>query len=140
MIHVDTHILIRLLAGDTTLGGSMVDLLNDALARSELGVSAVVFTEVAQLHLRGRVDLGMSPERWTAERMQDGLRAVPVTAEIAVRASMLETTGFHGDPMDRLITATAMAGDHTLVTADRKIVEWADRTRLLTVVTPSVAR
>ena len=136
MIHLDTHVLIRLLAGDTTLGGSMIDLLSEALARSELAASAIVFTEVAQLHLKGRVDLGMSPERWLQERVRDGLRVVSVTADIAARAPMLETTGFHSDPIDRLIVATAMQGDHTLVTADRKIVEWADRTRLLTVVTP----
>ena len=73
------------------------------------------------------------------ERMSDGLRVVPVTPDIAVRSAMLETTDFHGDPMDRLIAATAMAGDHTLVTADRKIVDWADRTKLLTVVSPSSA-
>ena len=137
MIQIDTHILIRLLAGDDGLGRRMVDLLSEALARSDLAASAIVFTEVARLHLRGRVDLGMSPERWLRDRVRDGLRVIPVTPEIAVRASMLETTGFHGDPMDRLITATAMAGDHTLVTADRRIVEWADRTRLLTVVAPS---
>ena len=134
MIHTDTHILIRLLAGDATLGRRTVDLLSAALARSDLAASAIVFTEVARLHLRGRVDLGMSPERWLRERVRDGLRVVPVTPEIAVRASMLETTGFHGDPMDRLITATALEGDHTLVTADRKILEWAERTRLLTVL------
>lgn len=137
MIHTDTHILIRLLAGDATLGGRMVDLLSEALARSDLAASAIVFTEAARLHLRGRVDLGMSPERWLQERVRDGVRVVAVTPEIAVRASMLETTGFHGDPMDRLIAATAMEGDHTLVTADRKIVEWADRTRLLTVLGPA---
>ena len=137
MIHVDTHILIWLLAGNTTLDDSMVELLSEAWIRSELVVSVIVFSEVAQLHLRGRVDLGKSPEQWTRERERDGLRVVPVTSEIAVRASMLKTTGFHGDPMDRLITATAVIGDHTLVTADRKIVEWAERTRLLAVVTPS---
>ena len=137
MIHIDTHILIRLLAGDDRLGRRMVDLLSEALARSDLVASAIVFTEVARLHLKGRVDLGMSPERWLRERVRDGLRVIPVTPEIAVRASMLETTGFHGDPMDRLITATAMAGDHTLVTADRRIVEWADRTRLLAVLAPT---
>ena len=137
MIHTDTHILMRLLAGDATLGGRMVDLLSEALARSDLAASAIVFTEAARLHLRGRVDLGMSPERWLQERVRDGVRVVAVTPEIAVRASMLETTGFHGDPMDRLITATAMEGDHTLVTADRKIVEWSDRTRLLTVLGPT---
>ena len=87
---------------------------SEALARSELAASAIVFTEVAQLHLRRRVDLGMSPERWLQERMRDGLRVVPVTPDIAVRAPMLETTGFHGDPIDRLIASTAMQGDHTL--------------------------
>ena len=136
MIHLDTHILVRLLAGDDALGGPLIDLLSEALSRSGLAVSAMVFTEVAQLHLRGRVDLGMSPERWMQERKRDGLRIVPATPEIAVRSAMLETTDFHGDPMDRLIAATAMTGDHTLVTADRRIVDWAGRTRLLTVITP----
>ena len=65
MIHLDTHVLIRLLAGDVSLGDSTVGFLNDALAGFELAVSAVVFTEVAQLHLRRRVDLGIPPERWT---------------------------------------------------------------------------
>lgn len=136
MIHIDTHILIWLLVGDGPLGESTVSLLDDALARSELAVSAVVFTEITWLHLRGRVNLGMSPERWLRERRRDGLRVVSITPEIAVSASMLETTDFHRDPMDRLIVATAMSGDHTLVTADRAIVGWADRTRLLAVVTP----
>lgn len=136
MIHLDTHILIWLLAGDASLGDSTVSLLNDALAESELAVSAVVFTEVVQLHLRRRVDLGMPPERWTRERIHDGLHAVHITPEIAVRASMLETTGFHGDPIDRLITATAMKDHNTLVTADREIIEWADRTKMLRVVSP----
>ena len=81
----------------------------------------------------------MPPERWTRERIRDGLHVVDITSEIAVRASMLETTGFHGDPMDRLITATAMTGNNTFVTADRKIGEWADRTKLLTVFSPKAA-
>ncbi|MCY3786136.1 MAG: hypothetical protein OXG47_05350 [bacterium] len=34
--------------------------------------------------------------------MRDGLRVIPVTPETAVRASMLETSGFHGDPIDTL--------------------------------------
>ncbi|MCY3924504.1 MAG: hypothetical protein OXG52_03170 [bacterium] len=57
---------------------------------------------MARLHLKGRVDLGMSPERWLRERVRDGLRVIPVTPETAVRASMLETSGFHGDPIDTL--------------------------------------
>ena len=69
--------------------------------------------------------------------MDNGLRIIPVTARIAIESSLLGTSGFHGDPMDRLIAATAIVGGHSLVTADRQIAQWADRTRLLTVVAPA---
>ena len=44
-----------------------------------------------------------------AARMRDGLRVVPVWPDIAVRAPMLETTGFHGDPIDRLMGSSSSA-------------------------------
>ena len=50
---------------------------------------------------------------------------------------MLGTSGFHGDPLDRFIAATAIVGGHSLVTADRQITQWAERTRLLEVIDPA---
>lgn len=47
---------------------------------------------------------------------------MPVDGNIGVRAA--ELTGFHGDPADRIIVATALGG-HQLVTADRRILEWS---------------
>lgn len=46
---------------------------------------------------------------------------IPVDGRIAVRAGLLRD--LHGDPADRIIVATALAG-HRLVTADRRILEW----------------
>lgn len=35
----------------------------------------------------------------------------------------------HGDPIDRIIVATALAHDAVLLTADRPILEWSGRLR-----------
>ncbi len=47
------------------------------------------------------------------------LRVVPVSADIAAEAGLLE--GVHGDPGDRLIVATALSLRAALVTKDAHI-------------------
>ena len=37
---------------------------------------------------------------------------------------MLGREGFHNDPADRFIVATALVGGHTLLTTDREILAW----------------
>ena len=58
---------------------------------------------------------------WVAEpaRLPE-IRFVPISVEIAGRAGSLgaETPG---DPMDRVIVATALLSDGVLVTADRRL-------------------
>ena len=46
-------------------------------------------------------------------------------------------TGFHSDPADQLIVATAMLAGMRLATTDRQIIGWAQRTRLLPLVDPA---
>ena len=41
------------------------------------------------------------------------------------------STGFHNDPADQLIVATAMLAGMRLATTDRRIIGWAERTRLI---------
>ena len=51
---------------------------------------------------------------------------MPVTSDIAILAASLESReGFHADPADQMIAATAMAFQRTLVTSDHKILNWA---------------
>ena len=37
---------------------------------------------------------------------------------------MLGRDGFHNEPADRFIVATALVGGHTLLTTDREILAW----------------
>ena len=39
----------------------------------------------------------------------------------------VELEELHGDPLDRIIVATALIEDAVLVTADRPLLEWSGR-------------
>jgi PIN domain nuclease of toxin-antitoxin system len=56
-----------------------------------------------------------------------GLREIPVSAEIAMRASRLEN--LPGDPIDRIVVATALVEDAVLLTADGSLLDWPGRMR-----------
>ena len=59
---------------------------------------------------------------WRGQLFRDGLTEIPVDGEIGIRAA--ELADFHRDPSGRLIVVTALGG-HRLVTADRRILDWA---------------
>jgi PIN domain nuclease of toxin-antitoxin system len=52
--------------------------------------------------------------------IQARLELVPLTAEIVICAAQIPAP-FHGDPMDRIIAATAIVEDCVLITHDDKI-------------------
>ena len=52
------------------------------------------------------------------------MRELPLHGPEAVRAAALGREGFHSDPADRFIVATALIGGHTLMTTDRQILSW----------------
>ena len=51
-----------------------------------------------------------------------GIRELPLSVEIAIRAS--EIGNPTGDPIDRLIVATALVEDAILLTADGSLLAW----------------
>jgi len=53
------------------------------------------------------------------------VREIGLSAEIAMTAVELEE--LHGDPLDRIIVATALIEDAVLITADRPLLEWSGR-------------
>jgi predicted nucleic acid-binding protein len=52
------------------------------------------------------------------------LRLAPITPEVAVESTRLPEP-FHHDPVDRLLTATARVDGLTLMTRDRRILDYA---------------
>jgi PIN domain nuclease of toxin-antitoxin system len=58
-----------------------------------------------------------------------GVREVPLSADIAIRASDL--LNLSGDPLDRIIVATALVEQAVLLTADRRILDWPGQVQRL---------
>lgn len=119
---LDTHALVWLLAGDDNLGAGARRLADAAAREDGLLVSAISFWEVAMLSQRGRLSLTVPPSVWRRQALQLGVRESPVTGEIGVAAAKLE--GFHPDPADRMIAATALFHGAVLVTADSMVLLW----------------
>ena len=124
MLVVDTHVLIWERTGERSLGRSARISLDRALEMNELAASAISFWEVGLLSTRRRIALDEEIGQWRQILLREGLIEIPVDGDIAIRAATLE--GFHRDPADRIIVATALAG-HQLVTADRRILDWQGR-------------
>jgi PIN domain nuclease of toxin-antitoxin system len=83
----------------------------------------MTFWEVAMLLAKGRLGIRAAPAPWRRDLLTNwGLLECPVTGEIAIAA--VELSGFHADPIDRLIVATAQAHGARLLTADRQILSW----------------
>jgi len=121
MLNLDTHILLF------ALEGSLTKREHELLSRRPWGVSAIVLWEIAKLHQRGRIAVGLDSPPLL--RALDRLHVWPLTTEVC-RAML--TLDFSSDPADELIAATSIVYAAPLVTRDDKIrrsklVPFADR-------------
>ncbi len=119
---LDTHALVWLDEGHPRLGKKALQAINEALVSDQLGVASISFWEIAMLVRRGRLDIQMELDVWRMELLQNGLQEIPLQGSTAIRAGQLQA--FHGDPADRMIVATALENSATLMTADKKILDW----------------
>jgi PIN domain nuclease of toxin-antitoxin system len=121
MILLDTHALVWWVSGSSSLSGRARSAIEHARSASGFAVSAITFLEVATLVRRGRFELGVPLADWVGDLARvSGLRIEPVTAPVAQMAGSLGDA-FPGDPIDRVIAATAINLQARLVTADRKL-------------------
>ena len=121
MILIDTHVLLWQERGDLRMGSQTRRTFENALQEGNAAVSAISFWEVGMRVQKGQLDFSLDLQDWRGDLLRHGLIEIPINGEIAIRASLL--TNMHGDPADRLIVATALGG-HTLLTADRPILDW----------------
>ena len=121
-ILLDTNALIWAMDGDQRLGLASRDMADQALRDNLLFVSAISFWEVVLLTRRGRLTLAYSSGEWRRIALGLGIVEIPLTGEIGILAAELE--GLQGDPTARIITATALLRGQTLLTSDRRILDW----------------
>ncbi len=121
MILLDAHVVIWLAQSPERISPRATEAIRNAVSAGEtLAVPAPAIFEIATEIRKGRVQLRIPSEAYFTE-LRKRLRVIPVSDVIAQRAGELPSP-FHGDPMDRLIVATAMVEDATLVTADARIL------------------
>jgi PIN domain nuclease of toxin-antitoxin system len=122
MIVLDTHVLLWFAEDHPRLGRMTTRLTDRALHRDEAVVSAISFWEIAMLLERRRLRMDVSPVALRRSVLEQGVRELPLTGAVAISA--VELQGFHGDPADRMIVATALSAEATLITADDGILRW----------------
>jgi PIN domain nuclease of toxin-antitoxin system len=125
---LDTHALVWFAEDHRHLGRRTTNLVNAALARDELAVSAISFWEITMLVDKGRLRIDLSPSGMRRKVLEHGIREIGLTGDVAIEAARLPA--FHGDPADRMIVATSLSAGATLVTADDAILSWRAKLKL----------
>jgi len=113
---LDTHIWLWLTIDPKRLGRNTLGTLKDE--QNELWLSPISTWEALTLHHKGRVQLSGELAAWVAHATA-GIKEAVLTHEIMTVARQLS---LHQDPSDRMLAATALVLDLTLVTADPRLM------------------
>jgi len=121
MVLLDTHAWIWWLTGSGRLSTGERAGLSAAAERRQLAISAISLWEAHMLNARGRIELPSPFARWLVEASAPELvQVVPLDAEVILALDELPA-GFHGDPADRIIAATARCRRMSLATWDKAL-------------------
>ena len=130
---LDTHVLIWLVEGLDALPRTSRDIVDQAARSHGVAVSAISFWEVAMLHERRRISLSKPIGEWRTQVLAaPGLDELAITGAVGIEAVHLPG-GFHDDPADRLIVATARLGGMRLATRDARLLRYGAEGHVMTV-------
>ncbi len=111
---LDTHAFLWFLAGDARLSRRARRAMRDA--DNEWILSAASVWEMAIKAGLGRLALPTSVKEYVAEKIESGVRILPVDWTHAAAVEKLPPV--HGDPFDRLLAAQSLAEDLPLISGD----------------------
>ena len=119
MIVLDTHVWIWWVSEPDRLSARAHAAIRDA---RQIGICPISIWEISTKAAKGKLALDRDLDIWVHQAL-----ALPATVllelspEIAILAGQLGERGFHGDPADRLITASAMCRGVELASKDQAI-------------------
>lgn len=121
-ILLDTHVLIWTVEKPEELGKNSKSLIEDG--ENEIFISPISTLEIAQLISSGRIEINQTLNSWIKKALRN-LKAetVTFTHETAETAYRMQEP-FHKDPADRILVATAVLENLTLMTADERILNY----------------
>lgn len=123
MIVLDSHVWFWWINFEhQRLSSSQVTAIESA---SRVGVSVVSCFELALAHRRGRLQLPLSVREWFDLALAGSdIELLPLTPAISARA--VELPEIHRDPFDRIIIATALELDASLISLDGYFADYPE--------------
>jgi PIN domain nuclease of toxin-antitoxin system len=117
VIVLDTHVWFWWQSGVRNLSARAREAIDRA---DRIGVCTISCWEFARLVAKGRLGIDRDAAQWVAQALaHERSETLPLTAGVGVRAGLLQ--GLRGDPVDRIVYATAAELDVPLVTKDRAL-------------------
>lgn len=122
---LDTCALLWMALGDEKLSnGPAKNKIEKAFKNNQLHLAAISLWEIAMLESKNRIVLNEPVLSWVTTCIQKyNLNIIPIGVEVAIESCHLPG-GFHSDPSDRMIVATARVHHLTLVTQDQLILDY----------------
>jgi len=120
---LDTHVWIWLsLEKKKSLSAKSKKAINSA---DHKWISAISCWELAKLVEKKRIGFSIPTLTWIRRSLnQFDIKVADFSPEIAVESTVL--LGFHSDPADQIIAATARILGLPLVTSDKKILKFSE--------------
>ena len=123
MIVLDTHAWIWLLDDPTRFSGAATKAIRKN-GPEALGISIISAWEVARKSSLGKLKLSMASRVWLEHAtLMEGLHVLPMSPEIAWESCNLPGS-FHRDPADQIISATARIHGLSIITCDKRLLEY----------------
>lgn len=124
MILLDTHAWLWFVSNPELLSKKANRVVDSALREEKIFISSISAWEVALLVYNKRLQLTLDVADWIAKsEMLPYFQFIPVDNAIAIKSVSLPKP-LHSDPADRIIIATAISLGASLVTKDKKILNY----------------
>jgi PIN domain nuclease of toxin-antitoxin system len=100
--------------------------IDGAAVLKSVFVSPISAWEIGTFVRKGRVTLSMAPETWFEALLAlPGVRLAPMPPRTLIASALLPGNP-PADPADRIIAATARAGNLVILTRDRELLSYGD--------------
>ena len=123
MILLDTHTWIWSQSATALLSDKVKKQIKKTKTDQRC-ISSISIWEFAMMVSKGRVNLKIDPKSWLDHSLKNsGIQVIELSPDIAMESCNLPGE-FHKDSADRIIVATARNHNMTLLTKDKKILEY----------------
>ncbi len=121
---LDTHTWVWWNMRPRNLSQKVLTVVENEHRYDELLLSAISPWEFGKLLEEGKIGISCNPEEWIYAALEmPKLRFVQLTPVIAYHSTVLPGH-FHDDPADQIIVATARYENATILTKDKRILNY----------------